>query len=334
MRLAFMGFRHGHVMPLYKAAAHDPRIEVVAACEEHAPTAVAAAGVKVTHRDFAAMLRDVAFDALAVSDYFARRGSIAIAALEAGKHVILDKPICTDLRELDQIERLAMDKHLAVGCLLDLRDSGALRAARRVIRDGAIGDVHTVNFTAQHPLFFGHRAGWYFEEGKHGGTLNDIAIHAIDLIPWLTGRRIVECVAARAWNARLPQHPHFQDAAQLMLRLDNDAGVLGDVSYLAPDGLKYSAPQYWRITCHGSGGMIETKLGASSVMLAKTSDSSPQTIPADAELTHGPLESFLTQIGGESTEGSGITTRDVLTASRQALLIQLAADQGRTRVPL
>src|SRR3954447_25098205 len=102
MRLAFMGFRHGHVMPLYHAAVRDARIDVVAACEEHAPTAdsVAASGVVITHRDFEQMLRDVAFAALAIGDYFGRRGAILIAALQAGKHVIADKPICTDLREL------------------------------------------------------------------------------------------------------------------------------------------------------------------------------------------------------------------------------------------
>src|SRR4051812_29730602 len=77
MRLAFMGFRHGHVMPLYRAAVDDARIDVVAACEEHAATAesVAAAGVSITHRNFEQMLRDAAFDALAVGDYFGRRGA-------------------------------------------------------------------------------------------------------------------------------------------------------------------------------------------------------------------------------------------------------------------
>ena len=44
MRLAFMGFRHGHVLPLYKAAVQDSRIEVVAACEEEPATAELVAG--------------------------------------------------------------------------------------------------------------------------------------------------------------------------------------------------------------------------------------------------------------------------------------------------
>ncbi len=68
------------------------------------------------------------------------------------------------------------------------------------------------------------------EEGKHGGTINDIAVHALDLIPWITGHKFKRIVAARCWNALAKRCPHFKDAAQLMLEMDNGAGVMGDVS--------------------------------------------------------------------------------------------------------
>ena len=47
------------------------------------------------------------YDVLAVGDYYARRGSLAIRALELGRHVLLDKPICIDLAELDRIAALS-----------------------------------------------------------------------------------------------------------------------------------------------------------------------------------------------------------------------------------
>jgi len=46
--------------------------------------------------------------------------------------------------------------------------------------------------------------------------INDIAIHAIDCIPWMTGLKITTVDAARNWNAALKQVPHFRDAAMLM----------------------------------------------------------------------------------------------------------------------
>jgi predicted dehydrogenase len=336
VKLAFLGFRHNHVMGLYQSAKAHPDVQVVAAAEDHGETIeqLSREGkVQLTHRDWREVIERVPCDAVAVGDYFARRGEIIVAALEAGKQVISDKPICTRLEELDRIEQLAKKSHRVVSAQLDLRDSGAFITARRLIREGAIGDVHTVVFTAQHPLFLDKRPKWYFEPGKHGGTLNDIAVHATDLIPWMTGRKLSEVVAARAWNARLPQFLHFQDAGQFMLRLDNGGGVFGDVSYLAPDGIGYGAPQYWRVTCHGSDGVVEAKYNAPTLQLIGRGDASVQTIAVDPDVQNGRLSAFLQQIRGDATEDS-LTTDDVIRASRAALLIQQAADQDQGSVRL
>jgi predicted dehydrogenase len=330
MKLAFLGFRHGHIMGLYKAAQTHPELQVVGACEEDdaaAETIRDAGAVTLTHGSFEEILRNVECDAVAVGDYYSRRGEIVLRALEAGKHVISDKPICIRRSELEQIQGLAGRKRRAVGCLLDLRGSGVLRTMRRLIREGAIGEVHTVLFTAQHPLLWGKRPEWYFDKEKHGGTINDIAIHATDAIPWLTGRRFVEVTAARAWNAKLKQAPHFQDAAQLMLRLDNDGGVFGDVSYLAPDGCGYAVPQYWRFTCHGSEGVVEASLTSKQVMLATHNDKAPRTIEHEPDVPNAAVEAFLDEIAGRK---ASLTTRDVLEASRVALMVQEAADRGAT----
>ena len=336
LRLAFCGFRHGHIMGLYEAARRHERVEVVAACEEDASAAAAlksAGKVELTHSTYDQLYDDAAFDAVAVGDYFARRGSVILRALRANKHVISDKPICTNLGELEQIAAAAKANRRAVGCLLDLRDHGPFMTMRRQIREGAIGTVQTINITAQHPLMPGKRPAWYFEPGKHGGTINDIGIHAIDLIPWLTGRTIFKIVAARAWNARLPQFADFQDAAQILLELDNAGGVLGDLSYLAAEGVAYRSTQYWRVTCHGDGGVIETSYNAKSIELAGSGDASPRSIPAEAGDPTGCLEAFLNETDSSPREGA-LTTEGVLDASRRVLLIQQAADDGKTNVAL
>jgi predicted dehydrogenase len=336
LKLAFVGFRHNHIMGMYHAARASGDIEVVAASEDYPETidALKREGkVSLTHTNWREVIESVACDAIAVGDYFAKRGEIIIATLKAGKHVISDKPICTRLDELEQIERLSSENRRQVSAQLDLRDGGAFIVARRLIRSGAIGEVHTVNVTAQHPLLLDRRPKWYFEAGKHGGTLNDIAIHATDLIPWMTGRELTEVVAARAWNARFGQIPQFQDAAQFLLKLDNGGGVLGDVSYLAPDGIAYAAPQYWRVTCHGADGLLEAKYMAPTIQLATEADKTMQSIPADPDVQNGRLPSFLRQIRDEAVAGD-LSTADVLRATRQALLIQRAADEQRTGVAL
>ncbi|MGE5607740.1 MAG: Gfo/Idh/MocA family protein [Bacillota bacterium] len=326
MRLAFIGFRHGHILQLYQAAAVHPQVQIVAACEEDPGAAeqVRQAGkVTLTHDNYLRMLDTVPCDAVAVGDCYAKRGRLIRLALQRNEHVISDKPLCTRADELESIVRLSRQNNLRLGCLLDLRGSAPFRTARRLIREGAIGEVHTINFTAQHPLLFGSRPAWYFEPGLHGGTINDIAVHAIDVIPWMTGRRIVQVVAARAWNARLPQVPHFQDAAQFMLRLDNNGGVLGDVSYLAAEGCGYKADQYWRMMFHGSEGAIECGWNHPHVVLMRNADKQPQSVALDPGEPNVALEAFLSDIAGGQ---ASLSSDEVLNATRITLAIQRAAD--------
>jgi predicted dehydrogenase len=333
LRIAVMGFRHGHINAVWKAAGESPGLERVACCEEHEPTRRQLAGgdVAISHDDYGRMLDEVPCDVVAVGDYYGRRGEIIIEALRRGKHVISDKPICTSLAELDEIERLAGGGGLVVGCMLDLRDSGVFLRLREIIRSGRIGEVLAISFNGQHPLMYGERASWYFEEGKHGGTINDIAIHLIDGIPWLTGLQFKTINAARSWNAKIREVPHFMDGGQMMMTMANGAGVLGDVSYFTPDSFGYSLPQYWRVTVWGSGGMVECSQGSDGLALYENGRKEAQDLSPAAPEVNGYLDALAAEIGGQ-TEGLHISSAEVLASSRLALRVQEAADQGLTNV--
>eukprot|EP01043_Picozoa_sp_COSAG02_P030568 COSAG02_NODE_1957_length_10261_cov_51.399134_7_plen_235_part_00 len=208
LTIAFIGFRHGHIGAVYQAATASPHLEIVGACEEHVPTRESLAETySFTHDDYAAMLAECSPDIVAIGDYFAIRGARAIAALEAGSHVISDKPLCTTLAELDRIEALSASAGLSVYCQLDMRDSGVCKLAYDIInRQGLIGGLVTISFGGQHALNYrpggeaaGGRAEWYFEEGKHGGTLTDIAVHGIDVAQWISGSKVARITGARAW---------------------------------------------------------------------------------------------------------------------------------------
>ena len=326
-RFAFAGFRHGHVLDLLTGAEERDDTEVVACCEEDAAAreSLAAAGrVKITHTDFATMLREVECDVIAIGDYYAKRGSLVIAALEAGKHVLGDKPLCTTLEEQATIERLASERGLSVFLQLDSRGYGAFLKLREIIRAGELGDIATIRIDGQHPLLLGTRPGWYFEPGKHGGTINDIAIHAFDFVPWMTGLGWRRIVAARTWNAKPREFPHFNDCAQFLAELDNGAGVTADLSYLAPDKLGYTLPHYWRLTVHGTRGMAETHLLAKEVTVITDSDTAPQQRPAAPAQTRPYLSDFLHEIRHQP-ELAELRTADCLRASRLALEAEAAA---------
>jgi predicted dehydrogenase len=336
IRIAFAGFRHAHIHSVYRLAQTRADVEVVAAAEEDGATRAAlqsGGAIRITHDSIVAMLDAVPCDVVAVGDYYGRRGALLIDALQRGKHVISDKPICTSPVELDQIESMARAGRLVLGCQLDMRDSPVSLEARRHILDGEIGAVHAIGVGGQHPLLFGTRPGWYFEPSKHGGTINDIGIHALDGLPWMTGLRFQEVIFARAWNARVPQAPHFQDAAQFALTMNNGAGVLGDVSYLGPDANGYRIPQYWRMTFWGSDGLLETNFPANEVTIHRHSEQSPRVITAAGGMAGGYFDSFLRELRGE-TSGLHLSSAEVLAASRLALRVQEAADKGLVHVQL
>ena len=328
------GFRHGHIFGLVNRIKETAGCELVACSEAHAETRNilnAKPDFSIQYDDFDKMLREVECDVVAVGDYYGTRGSLLIKALEAGKHVIADKPVCTRLEELAAIEKLAAEKNLKVGCMLDLRQYPPLVKIRQLIQDGVLGEIHAASFTGQHPLLWGSRPGWYFEEGKHGGTINDIAIHGIDYLAWATGMKFTELTAARTWNAFADQCPIFNDAAQFMAKMENGCGVMADVSYFAPDSCGYTLPYYWEFTIWGRKGVVRACLSDKMVQLSLNGDKGTSSLALPATVQADYFAQFLDDMAG--TPGD-LTTATVIEAARTTLKIQHAADNKLAYIAL
>ena len=222
VRFGFIGFRHPHIFDMYHRCLDHKEIDVVASCEEHGPTqdALAEAGeIQITDEQFENILDRC--EVVAVGDCYGLRAERIITALEHGKHVISDKPICISPDELARIKEAASRESCIVGCMLDMRDLPVFLGLRDAILSGTIGTVHAISFDGQHPLLYGKRPDWYYETGMHGGVLNDIGVHATDFIPWATGMRIERIVAAREWNCLLYTSPSPRDG--LLSRMPSSA---------------------------------------------------------------------------------------------------------------
>ena len=327
MKAAFIGLNNGHLQHLYQMMQESTDDwEITAICEEDPETAKRLEeqkNFKVTHTDFEDMLNNADFDVLAIGEYFGIRGSRAIAAMKRGKHIIADKPLCITLEELDEIRKLSEEKNLKVGIMLDLRHHPKFTAVRDMIKAGRIGDVQMIQFGGQHPLLLNSRPHWYFEPGKHGGTINDIAIHAMDFIPWMTGMEITKFAAARTWQAFDSGCDCFDDAAQVMFVLENGCGVIGDVSYSEPDSHAYRMPHYWRITVWGTKGVLEFNAVEQKMVAWINGESEArEIIPPVYE---GPcyLDWFLMELDGKEPE---MNTALILKRARQTLELQKLAD--------
>lgn len=324
------GFRHGHIFSLVNRIKETDNCEIVACCEAHEETR-ASLELDVKYDDFDKMLSEVDCDVVAIGDYYGIRGSLALRALEAGKHIIADKPICTSLEELAAIEKLAAEKNLKVGCMLDLRQYPPLVKLRQLIHDNVLGKIHAISFTGQHPLNWGVRPSWYFEEGKHGGTINDIAIHGIDYLTWATGMKFTELTAARTWNAFADECRIFNDSAQFMAKMENGCGVMADVSYAAPSSCGFSLPYYWEFTVWGKKGVARTCLSSEDVKLSLNGDKGTSSIALPTTVQDDYFIQFLNELDGNPRE---LNTATVIDSARKSLKIQKAADNNTAYLAL
>lgn len=316
MKIAFAGLRHGHIFVLYDMARENPLFEVAGAFEAD-PSARQAAvqrGVDCCYESYDALLADPAVEAVALGGCYADRGSMAIQALRAGKHVIADKPLCTSLAELDTIEKLAKERHLLVSCMFTMRFEKKIRAVKALAESGALGEINNVYFGGQHPLQYGRRPMWYFEEGKHGGVINDIAIHGIDVLRYAFGLSVDRVLAARCWNRFAEAEPDFKDSAQMMLAAKNGAGILADVSYAIPDGVEFSLPYYWQFYIWGTKGTIRFSLNEEKSYYYLAGQKEPILL----EETDVP-EDYLTDFYRQS---GALTMEDVFSATRTTLEVQ------------
>jgi predicted dehydrogenase len=123
---------------------------------------------------------------------------IAVAALEAGKHVLCEKPLANTVAEAERMteaaERAAERGVLsAVG--FNYRRTPALALARRLVQEGAVGTVrhiraHYLQDWIVDPTF---PLVWRLQKDKAGsGALGDIGAHVVDLSQFLTGQRLVD----------------------------------------------------------------------------------------------------------------------------------------------
>src|SRR5699024_6132221 len=163
------------------------------------------------------------------------------------------------------------------------------------------GEVHAIFFSGQHPLLYGSRPNWYFEEGKHGGTINDIAIHGIDFVEYITGLTPKKIIGARCWNAFATEVPEFEDCGQFMVELTNGAGLMADVSYAAPNSSGYSLPFYWRFTIWGMKGVMEFTVGSGDIVVALDGKEGTEIIEIPDVETGDCLSVFVDELTGKPT---------------------------------
>jgi predicted dehydrogenase len=234
----------------FDAYANNPEATVYAVCdlnEERARAKADKYGAAKVHTDYRQLLADPEVDAVSICTWNNSHAEIAIAAVEAGKHVLVEKPMCKTVEEALRLEEAVRrtGRVLQVGFVR--RYSSNTRILKAFLDAGDLGDIYYAKASCLRRL--GNPGGWFSDkERSGGGPLIDLGVHIIDLCWYLMGKPKVRSVTGNTYH-RLGNRANVrnlsfykasdydasqntvEDLANALIRFENGASLLVDVSF-------------------------------------------------------------------------------------------------------
>jgi predicted dehydrogenase len=284
-------------MPGWEASVHA---EVVAGSDLVAPvleTWGRTHNIAKLTTDPADLLKDPDIDIIDICTPNMYHTEMVVAALEAGKHVLCEKPLAptpADIRKMIE----ARDKS---GKMLmtaqHFRFKGASQAMKREIETGVLGDVYHARSWMLRRGWLPVRPGFIYRKNSGGGPCIDIGVHILDLTLWFMGNPKPVTVsgvakaplakqpgAFSAWGGMpVPDDMDVEDFAAAFIRFENGATLILEVSWLLHHDTPGEDMQMW---LYGSRGGCHWPDG-------KLLDSNPETkqfYNRMLQLTQDPME--------------------------------------------
>ena len=204
-------------------------------------------GVTKTATDYREILADPAIDAVSIVTQWHQHVEPACDALEAGKHVFLEKPMAMDLEECRRILDAARSARgiLQVGHIC--RFNPRYRMAKQAVDDGRIGRIVAMSSRRNIPL------AWTHEIIRKIGPVVGDGVHDTDLMLWLTGDRIVSAYCQTV-TVRGLENP---DVGQTMYRFEGGATATMETAMCMPEQTPFDIDE--RLAIIGSEGIIHVQ---------------------------------------------------------------------------
>lgn len=229
------------------------------------------------------VLADPSIDLIVLAGIPSERAAVAIAALEAGKHVVSDKPGVTTSGQLDAVLAAAAAAERRWWVLFSERFTNrAVAEGIERARAGAVGEIVHVLGLGPHTLAGDMRPDWFWDAGQTGGILTDIGSHQVDQFCAVVdpdNDTDIVVASSSVGNVASPDHPGMQDIGRVSLAAGN---VVGEhrVDYLTAAGL-----DSWgdcRLMITGTKGTLEVR---SNVDLAGV-EGTEHLLQVNADGTH------------------------------------------------
>ncbi len=231
----------GRISPRHiQSLAQIPSGSLVAVADVIASRAERAAGETGAepYTDYRRLLDRRDIDVVTICTPSGMHAAMAIEALQAGKHVLVEKPMALTLADADAMIAAAGQTGRKLGVVLQNRYNPPMQDLRRAVDEGRLGRLLLGNATVRW-----YRPQEYYEDGWHGtlamdgGALMNQSIHHIDALQWMMGNP----VSVFAYTATLAHRMEAEDTGVAAIRFEGGAlGVVEGSTITYPENLEGS----------------------------------------------------------------------------------------------
>ncbi|WKN33147.1 Gfo/Idh/MocA family oxidoreductase [Porifericola rhodea] len=253
--LGFIGPAH------IEALRRIPNLHIAAVSDfnkEIAQTKAAALGIEHAYGSFEELLQHDGIQCIHICTPNHLHYEMAKKALEAGKHVVCEKPLATTVAQAEELVELAQQKGLVNAVHFNLRFYPLVRQMKSMRESGELGEIYSVIGTyLQDWLFYATDYNWRLEPEMSGDSraIADIGSHLLDLVEYISGLEISEVMsdfstvhktrkkplkAVETYSGKMLKPEDYQDVpihtedyATVMLRFTNGTKGVVTVSQVA-----------------------------------------------------------------------------------------------------
>lgn len=256
-----------------------------------------------TYTDYRKMLQSEQLDAVYVAVPVEKHGVVTMAALQAGLHVIVEKPMAPTVAECRSMINAAKKNDLLLAVDFELRYSPIFIQIRKWISAGCLGRVGAIHFDH---MWDGHKTTGDLAERRRrfcdsSGTL-DCGIHRLDLMRYFIGGGTWKEVCAHGvwFNEKVRYAPHIA----IQARLDNGVIATFNSSFAFTAYIKERA-SHTSLAIVGQKGVITMGTGADGKQVLRlVSEKQCETLPCAAE-SHAPSITLLVEDFSRAVLGGG-----------------------------
>lgn len=240
-----------------------PFVEVGGVCSRRPERALMIAskyGVRKSTTDFRELIRDPEIDAVVIASPPGLHHGMAVAAIDAGKHVLCEKPLARTLAESRDLVRLAEQAQVVAMVNHEFRFEPARVYAKQLIDLGYLGEPHSATVTVYRATLndpHGVAWDWLMDEAKGGGMLRAAGSHYLDALRWWFG----DVKAVSGTTSTMIRQRRFADSHEMGdVSADDNFAVLLKFSSGAMATVTYSATAAFeageQIILSGSDGLL------------------------------------------------------------------------------